>query len=351
MFTILSIDGGGIRGLIPAMVLEALEARLAATGLDPALHRHFDLICGTSTGGIIAAGLTAPHPNDRGQAAFTSRDLVRLYAEEGGSIFGKSWWRRLRSYFRDEIYDAAMLEAKLVERLGDARLKHALTGVMLTAYDIAARRAVFMANTPGEDEEDYAFRDAARATSAAPTFFEPARIQASHKNGTRERTLVDGGVFVNDPVFSAFVEAHKFATVEAPITREDIHVLSLGTGFAMRSYPYEEVRNWGLIDWLKPSKSTPIISVMMHGQASAAAYMAGRLLNDQRDDPRYVRLDAELTPPASDRMDDTSTGNLRALAEVAARVVDSEDGRKGLDRVVDWLRWRARERDEGPQVS
>jgi patatin-like phospholipase/acyl hydrolase len=336
MKTVLSIDGGGIRGLIPAVILAKLEEALAARGLPTALERHFDLICGTSTGGIIAAGLTTPHPGGGDRAAFNAADLVKLYKEDGATIFARPWWRALTSVFRDAAYDARPLESMLQERLGEARLRDARTRVTLTAYDIEARRAVFMTNTE-RDPEDYAVWEAARATSAAPTFFPPAQVAPLRAGEPITRTLVDGGVFANDPVFSAFVEARKNGFAAG-----DIHILSLGTGIATRSYPYREARNWGLIDWLRPSNATPIISILMHGQASSAAYLANRLLNDA-EAPRYERIDMRLTAPAKDDLDDTSPDNLRALEDLALAELETEAGRRVLERVVNWLEWRGGE--------
>jgi patatin-like phospholipase/acyl hydrolase len=333
MKTVLSIDGGGIRGLIPAVILSKLEEALAARGLPTALERHFDLICGTSTGGIIAAGLTTPHPDGDDRAAFNAADLVALYKNDSDKIFSRPWWRALTSVFRDAAYEAETLEGMLRERLGDARLHEARTKVTLTAYDIEARRAVFMTNTDG-DPEDYAVWEAARATSAAPTFFPPAQVQPLRHGQPITRTLVDGGVFASDPVFSAFVEARKNG-----FEASDIHILSLGTGLATRPYPYREARNWGLVDWLRPSNATPIISILMHGQASSAAYLADRLLNDAAA-PRYARIDMRLTAPAKDDLDDTSPENLRALEDLALAELETEDGRRALERVVSWLEWR-----------
>ncbi|NBB84576.1 MAG: phospholipase [Alphaproteobacteria bacterium] len=333
MKTVLSIDGGGIRGLIPAVILAKLEEALAARGLPTALEHHFDLICGTSTGGIIAAGLTTPHPAGGDRAAFNAADLVALYKDNGAEIFARPWWRALTSVVRRAAYDPTTLETMLKDRLGHARLRDARTRVTLTAYDIDARRAVFMSNTE-HDPEDYAVWEAARATAAAPTFFPPAQVRPLRHGEPITRTLVDGGVFANDPVFSAFVEARK-----NDFAAGDIHILSLGTGVATRSYPYREARNWGLIDWLRPSNATPIISILMHGQASSAAYLADRLLNDA-DAPRYERIDMPLTAPAKDDLDDTSPENLRALEQVALGALETEDGRRALERVVSWLEWR-----------
>ncbi len=334
MKTVLSIDGGGIRGVIPAVILRKLEEALAARGLPTALERHFDLICGTSTGGIIAAGLTTPHPAGGDRSALNATDLVALYKEDGARIFTSSWWRRMTSLFRDAAYDPTTLEAMLQERLGEARLADARTGVAMTAYDIDDRRAVFMTNTPG-DPEDYPVWAAARATSAAPTYFPPAQVRLRRNGEPATRTLVDGGVFVNDPVFSAFVEARKHGFAAA-----DVHIVSIGTGYETRPYPYEETRHWGLIDWLKPSNATPILSIMMHGQASSAAYLADKLLNADAEAPRYARLDMKLVAPAKDELDDTSPENLDALEDLALAHLETEAGRTAFERVLSWLEWR-----------
>ncbi len=105
---ILSIDGGGIRGLIPALVLLELENRLGAAGKDRQLYKHFDLIAGTSTGGIIAAGLTAPNPANKTQAAMDAAGIVSLYRDEGDEIFSRDRFRRIR----ESIFNPALLSRK-----------------------------------------------------------------------------------------------------------------------------------------------------------------------------------------------------------------------------------------------
>ena len=214
---ILSIDGGGIRGIIPAAILVELERRMANLGKKKPLCRYFDLIAGSSTGAIIAAGLSAPKPGKPSLPAMSPAELLALYKPKGASIFSRDIFRRIREAFRDprsiwqEKYDATVLEHELQKHLGNATVDQALTLVVLTAYDIENRCAVFMTNCPGSDgqaSDRYAFWQAARASSAAPTYFEPARV----RNYTRDRieTLVDGGVFANDPVIAAYVEARKY---------------------------------------------------------------------------------------------------------------------------------------------
>jgi patatin-like phospholipase/acyl hydrolase len=314
---ILSIDGGGIRGLIPAIILVELERRLAASGRDEPIAHYFDVIAGTSTGGIIAAGLTCPHPAGGATPACTASNLVDLYEREGSEIFPSDPFSRIRralfnpaSIF-DERYDATPLEQKLKARLGERMLSEALTTVVITAYDITERKAKFLTNGrsgDGKPSDDYLFHEVARATSAAPTYFEPALVQ----NFTLEsnETLVDGGVFANDPSLCAVFEAKKLGYLD-----EELHILSLGTGTNNREYAYSDARNWGAFGWIDPARGAPIISVLMQGQSSTTSYQMQRLYGD-----RYLRLDCELNN-ASDELDDASPRNLIDLRREAEKII------------------------------
>lgn len=314
---ILSIDGGGIRGLIPAIILVELEKRLVASGRTGPIADYFDVIAGTSTGGIIAAGLTCPHPDGGGTPACTASDLVALYEQEGQQIFDTTVFAKLRRAFLnpasifDPRYDATPLEQKLKARLGDRMLSEALTTVVITAYDITERKAKFLTNgrsSDGKPSDDYLFHEVARATSAAPTYFEPALVQ----NFTLEcnETLVDGGVFANDPALCAVFEAKKLGYHD-----EELHILSLGTGSNNREYAYSDARNWGAFGWIDPARGAPIISILMQGQSSTTSYQMQRLYGD-----RYLRLDC-LLKNASDELDDASKDNLRDLRREATKIV------------------------------
>lgn len=334
MVLVLSIDGGGIRGLIPAVVLAEIQRRLTKRGVTTPLCRLVHLMAGTSTGGIIAAGLTCPHKKTPDQPAMTPADLVALYELEGPQIFASDIFRRIKAGTVDERYDEKPLEQKLAHYLGDARLSQALGCVMITAYDIKARRTVFMKGgrprPPGalpKVPSDYFFKDAARATSAAPTYFEPEPVRDLTTGDVR--ILVDGGVFNNDPAMSAYIEALKLG-----YPAEDITVVSLGTGYLTRSFSYNEARNWGAIGWISPTRGTPILSIMMHGQADATMHHLNELLNQDGKPKRYYRFDAPLTL-ANDDMDDTTPKNLLLLKATAESIIATRGA--DLDAVVDLL--------------
>ncbi len=328
---ILSIDGGGIRGIMPAVILQALERRLAERGKTKPLHAYFDLIAGTSTGGIIAAGLTAPHPDGGDAPASTAEGLVSLYREHGTTIFARDRFRGLREAFQrlsiepmlQEKYAAAPLEGVLATYFGDGLMSRALGNVLVTAYDIQARRTHFMTGGPAYAgaTHDYRFRDAARATSAAPTYFEPEEVE-NLKTG-KVHTLIDGGVFANQPSLCAFAEARYLW----PDSEQEI--LSIGTGYQNRPFPFDSVKDWGPVKWISPSEGAPIISILMHGQAHSANWQMDQILGE-----RFTRLDAELVN-ANDDMDDASTENLDALSALAGGIVEAKG--QALDAWADKL--------------
>ncbi len=226
---ILAIDGGGIRGVIPAMILERLEQ---LTG--KATHELFDLIAGTSTGGILALGLTAPNP--AGEARYSAHDLVELYFSEGRTIFPQPLWRRVPGFglaadVMDEKYPAAGIEDVLERYFGDTMLSEALTDVLVTSYAIERRTPFFFKSRHASTEDrrathDFAMRDVARSTSAAPTYFEPAVVNAARAERQDYYALVDGGVFANNPSLCALAEAKTMLGADL----SEILLVSLGTG-------------------------------------------------------------------------------------------------------------------------
>nr|WP_299505256.1 patatin-like phospholipase family protein [uncultured Rhizobium sp.] len=348
---ILSIDGGGIRGAVPAAVLTVLEDKLKTRGKTLPLYRYFDLIAGTSTGAIIAAGLTCPKPSHPDQPVANAAKLLELYRNKGPAIFDQSLFRKLANLggLFDEHYDATALEKILIDMLGKStEIAQALTKVLITAYDIHTRRAVFMTNADPEHERFY-FWQAVRGSSAAPTYFEPALVEdlaAQSHGAVPSIPMVDGGVFANDPAMAAYVEGSKLGWRDK---NEEMIFLSLGTGSANRKIPYQQAKNWGAGGWISPANDTPLISVFMQGQASTASYQLNKLLNRtppkftdgativtmaNRGSLNYFRLDAPLIG-VNDALDDASPGNIKALIEFGMTLAAKHD--LALEEVADRL--------------
>lgn len=305
-FRILSIDGGGIRGLIPALVLAELEAQTGHPCAD-----LFDLIVGTSTGGIIALGLVAPGP--QGRPLYSARDLADLYLGQRSRIFQRTFWDELRNPggLLDECYGSASIEAVLKERFQEIRLREALTEVMVTAYDLEKRDPFFFRSRRAKTDPryDYPMWQAARATSAAPTYFEPLLIPWP---GQDRDVLVDGGVFANNPALCAYAEAQA-AIREGRIPASELLLVSLGTGHFARPIPFEQARDWGLAGWAKP-----ILDVMFDGVADTVDYQLRQILPAASDGTaRYHRFQVTLEPglDAMDNITPTNLGGLQRMAE------------------------------------
>jgi len=271
---ILSIDGGGIRGLIPARVLEEIERRCKRPAGE-----LFDLVAGTSTGAIIACALTKPQP-------LAAERIARIYLDEGPEIFSRSLLKRITSLegYIDERYDSDGLLTSLRRHLGDARLADAKPAILLTAYDLVSRTALLLRN-----DDDMSMVDAAHGSSAAPSYFEPAQVGAL--------TLVDGGVFATNPAMCAYADAGT-----------DVELLvSLGCGEHTRVLPFEQVKDWGRLEWIRP-----VLDVVFDGTADAVDFQLTALMGED-----YMRFQTPLDR-ASDDLDATTRENLAAL-EIEAR--------------------------------
>jgi patatin-like phospholipase/acyl hydrolase len=309
LIKVLSIDGGGIRGIIPAMVLTEIERRTQRP-----ISGLFHLIAGTSTGGILALGLTKP--GARGKPDKTAKELVNLYEMEGGRIFSRSVWHRIHAAgnLAEEKYPSDGIEQVLEEYFGGARLKDALIDVLITSYEIERRIPWFFntRNARTKSGYDFPMKQVARATSAAPTYFEPLKIDTEDRSDYY--ALIDGGVFANNPGMCAYVEA-KNTYPDA----DDFMVVSLGTGELTRRLPYEEVKGWGLARWVQP-----LISVMFDGVSDTVDYQLKNLLPVNRYFRFQIRLDE-----GNDDMDDATRTNIRVLKLLAEDII--RDNSQTLD--------------------
>lgn len=317
---ILSIDGGGIRGIIPAMAMVEIERR---TGKH--MTELFDLIAGTSTGGVLALGLVKPDAD--GKPQYVASDGVRLYESEGHRIFFRSAWRRVQTLnsLADEKYPSGPVEDVLMEYFGETRLQEALTDVLVTSYEIERRIPWFFKSHRARERADYDFPmwQVARATSAAPTFFETCKIDTQSID--EYYALIDGGVFANNPTMCAYVEARtRYPDVK------DFVVVSLGTGDLTRPIYYNEAKDWGLIHWVQP-----LINILMQGVSETVHYQMMQLLSNPPDGKqRYFRLQARLEE-GSDDMDDASRTNIRVLKLIAEEMIHQNSGL--IDQLCDLL--------------
>lgn len=334
-YKILSIDGGGIRGIIPALILAEIERRT-----QKPIFSLFDLITGTSSGGILALGLTKPRlssdvSDNLPVAEYTAEDLLQLFLEYGVEIFYEPLFERLlgplEDIFLQPKYPSESKEKIFRQYFGNAPLENNLKEVFVTSYDIEQRIPIFFTNKLEKQQIEsknfqklcggFSLLDAALATSATPTYFAPHRLVNPHNSGIAY-TLIDGGVFANNPAHLAILEAQISSKRKAQkvLNTEDILVLSLGTGSLTSVYPYKEVKNWGLLQW-----GRPLLNIMFDGSSEVVAGELEQLFepSDKEAKSFYYRfqtlLDSEL-----EEIDNTKLQNTRQLQAIAHRLISNK---------------------------
>lgn len=321
MKKILSIDGGGIRGIIPGMLLAALERRLKRVSGNPdaAIVDYFDFFAGTSTGGILTCLLLCPNERDPLRPKFSAKEALDLYVAHGSDIFKAGFFRRLIAKFglTSERYPSSTLEHVLQTYFGDTKLSQLLKPCIVTAYNIELRKTHFFRQQTAivrGDPRDFYLRDVCRATSAAPTYFSVAEIYSM--SGTRY-PLLDGGVFAPNPSMSALVEVTK-AFNETKI--DDISILSLGTGRSRKAYDYEHFKKSRAV-----SIGPALIDIMMSGAAESSDFFLQQLYKSVGNERQYVRIEPSNLHSIREELDAASHSNIQKLIALGDRMVSEND--------------------------
>lgn len=332
-YKILAIDGGGIRGIIPALVLAEIEKRT-----QKPIFSLFDLISGTSSGGILALGLTKPRldleaVDTSPVAQYSAEELLQIYLEYGAEIFYEPFWEQvlgqLEDIFVQPKYSSEGREEIIRQYFDDTPLENNLKEVFVTSYDIEQRIPIFFTNKLEKQQTEskkfrklcggFTLTDAALATSATPTYFAPHRVASSH-NTNGFYTLVDGGVVANNPANLAIVEAQISRQENKQfLNTEDILLVSLGTGSLTSVYPYDEVKKWGLLQWAKP-----LLNMVLDGGSEVVAGELERLFeaSNKGNKNSYYRFQTFLKSELEE-IDNAKPENVRQL-EVLGNVLIQE---------------------------
>lgn len=307
---VLSIDGGGIRGIIPAMILDALLKRVGKKA-----HEVFDLIAGTSTGGIITVGIGT---SCSGGQPYAPQELVKLYVDNGAAIFKKRFLESLEELALPK-YSPDGLETVLEKYFGDTQFNTALTPLLVSSYDLQSQLPFFFKShrIAGDASWNWPVRQIARATSAAPTYFPPFHLVRDNQ----DYALVDGGVFVNNPAMAAYVEARRLYPDAANVV-----VVSVGTGDRQDKITYADAKNWGLLGWAKR-----IAPVLMDSVSEAVDYEMQSL-----PECTYRRLQVENLPQDAADMDNVTQQNIANLQNIAKSYVIDHSG--DLDAIATLLK-------------
>ncbi len=292
---VLAIDGGGIRGIIPAIILAELQKRLGKN-----LDKAFDLIAGTSTGGIIALGIgTAANSGQ----PYTPDELLNLYVENGPTIFKKNILTPEKELLLPK-YSPDGLEKVLAEFFQTTEFGSALTPLLISSYDLQGQIPFFFKSHRIARDPSYNWNvtNIARATSAAPTYFPPLHLI----RGSADYALVDGGVFVNNPSMAAYAEARNLYPDAA-----DFVVVSVGTGDRQDRIKYAQAKDWGLVGWAKQ-----IVPVFMDSVSESVDYEMSLMPGCS-----YHRLQVENLQAQEADMDDVTAANLTNLQSTAKQYV------------------------------
>jgi len=293
-FRILSLSGGGFLGLYTAQVLTALEERVG----EP-LGRRFDLIAGTSIGGILALALAFEVP---------MRTVRAIFVERGSTIFSpralpSGAVTRLLDMSRSVLgpkYTGAALRQALDEHFGDRRLGDALHPVVIPAVDVhdSSTKVFKTPHAPlSRGDEQLRAADVALATSAAPAYFPAVRVG--------RRMFADGGLFAVAPDQIALHEARHFMGVDAA----GVRMLSVGTGLAGYRPPDGAQPDDGAVGWLSGGRL--ILTLLSVPQQHVQAMMEDQL------GPRYLRIDAPWPVDAGLSIDVATAAAVRTLEELA----------------------------------
>jgi patatin-like phospholipase/acyl hydrolase len=310
---VLSIDGGGIRGIIPARILQQIEQQVGRP-----LCEVFDLVAGTSTGGILALGLGTL--SNRGRP-YRPSELLQLYIDNGPAIFKKRWYTCAKSLMGPK-YNPQALEETLESYFNQTELDSAATPLLVSSYDLQSQLPFFFKSHRIARNKAYQWKltEVARATSAAPTFFPPFHFSRQGAN----YALVDGGIFVNNPALAAYAEARRLY----PQAREFV-IVSVGTGDRDDRITYAQARRWGLLGWAKQ-----IVPVIMDSVSEAVDYELDSIVG-RGPAGLHCRLQPKLTD-ASTQMDDASPGNMDKLRATAEKFLEQQA--PAIDEVCGMLR-------------
>ena len=318
-YKILCIDGGGIRGIIPGQVIAEIEKRFGIIVAD-----YFDMVAGTSTGGILTCAHLIPDDQNPTRPKFKAQEVVDLYLKNGERIFNIPFGHRLRSLFGviQSKYPHDGIEAVMNEYFGEKKLSDLLKPCLVASYDLINQKAHFFRQQRAklDPEHDFKVREVARSTSAAPTYFEVSNVKSLKQE---EFTLVDGGVYANNPALCAYAEARNIfekPSGEGAATAIDMQILSISTGHSKDDYTYKKARKWGAAEWVMP-----VIDIMMSGVSQTVHYQLTEIFKSVNAELQYLRIDEEIKKPMSSSMDKADSDHLIALQEFGKNVFQKSE--------------------------
>jgi patatin-like phospholipase/acyl hydrolase len=333
---ILSIDGGGLRGVVPLTILAEVQRRL-----NPAkeMWQCFDLIAGTSTGGLITSALTlkdekSPQP----KAKYSINDILNVYLGDGHIIFPpQKGLNKLLHDVKDIArpkFDEAGIEKIFRKVLGNYRISDCLTNIMVSTYDLNNNIPLFFKSIDNKmnNNLDAWLYDICRATSAGPTYLPTYRFEyaKNYPEEMKHRNCIDGGIYVNNPSMAALAEVVKnLKSYDQNVLHDEeadfkkIFVLSIGTGTYSKPITDEESANKGLLYWAKN-----ISELMMRGVNKTTDYEMEQMM----EKGNYLRLKIDIDSDEHAEMSDSSRATADYLiGATKQQVLNNKETMQKLD--------------------
>ncbi|KAK1609461.1 hypothetical protein QYE76_033134 [Lolium multiflorum] len=348
LITVLSIDGGGIRGLIPATILACLESKLQELdGPDARIADYFDVITGTSTGALVASMLATPDENKR--PLFAAKDISEFYLENGPKIFPEktflAWLRNFIASVTGPKYDGKFLHDKIKSITGHVTIADTVTNIILPTFDIKFMQPVIFNTYEAKKQplKNAHLSDICISTSAAPTYFPAHYFKTNDPSGKvheREYNLVDGGVAANNPTMAAVSMITKEVfrgnldfNLGKPAEYRNYLIISVGTGSAKLAemYTAPDCARWGLIHWLHDRCFTPIIDMFCHASADMVDIQAAVLFKALGAEKNYLRIQDDSLLGDTASVDIATKKNMDALIEIANRLLKKKVARVNID--------------------
>lgn len=316
---ILSIDGGGIRGIVPAVILTHLEEALQqlTSNPDARLVDFFDLFAGTSTGSMIVAGLLAPNKDNR--PAYSAKEIVGLYYDNADTIFQDSLLQDIKSVagLLNVKYNPEGIESVFQQHFPDTELSELLKPTLIPVYDLTRGKNYFFRQQKAKisARHNYYLKDVLRSATSAITYFPP--MQISTVDSTRQRCFIDGGIFANNPALSAYAE---FRYHNPELHAKDTMMFSLGTGKQGTHLDCESTQNWGALEWREPAGN-----LFANAAADANHYQLKAVYDSM---PNYLRLDGFFNDADKSSLDNTSKDYLDCLYYLGQQI--AQDNKQAI---------------------
>ncbi|KAK1418347.1 hypothetical protein QVD17_27490 [Tagetes erecta] len=347
LITVLSIDGGGIRGLIPAIILDFLETHLQRLEGDDSVRiaDYFDVIAGTSTGGLITAMLTTPDPDNKVRPLFSAKDIKDFYLRKSRKIFPQDCMvTKIVKNVCGPLYDGKYLRKCIRKKLKLTRLSDALTNIVIPTFDIKALQPTIFSSYQIDEKPhtNALLSDICIATSAAPTYLPPHYFKTIHDKKKYKFNLVDGGVAANNPTLIAMSEISKqhirknpeFAPPEL-LDYNRYLVISIGTGECKPANRYRAdiASKWGLFGWWfnACSGSTPLVDIFTQASTDLVDYHLSVVFKALDVQTRYLRIQENNLERTYSSLDRATNENLCYLKKAGEELLKKKVSTVNLD--------------------